>query len=372
MEVITSTVKLFDGCTESAVFCCPREADEVPGECPRGTIPNPCLDPSSLLCSGPAENLEYPYFKPDYINPRIESHKNEDLFTCSKEPFAATMSPSCGPPSANSCVPDPCRGFDGPFAGGEVTWVPSMMAEFFEGRLYCGEQIMMICGMRTRGRMLSTGGIPTKPPTLPKTYEPNPILAKIAHKDLSFAALSEALRCDAIAHESRPIHDASKFRSLRKTYEDVVGPERSSITQLFLDQDKFEYTPIPAGETDHLRIEEIFGRGRGITTSKDIKKGDKLWSDVHLAEFHDIEDLRRFLSVVPEEIACDIVLWTYTLDEAEDSFYFSVDLDLSTFCNDGGYYGTNVEWIHGEHFDTATAARDIAAGEEILCNYKAI
>ena len=70
-------------------------------------------------------------------------------------------------------------------------------------------------------------------------------------------------------------------------------------------------------------------------------------------------------------MACDIVLWTYSFHETTESFYFSVDLDLSTFCNDGRYSGTNVEWIHGTHFDTATAARDIAAGEEVLCNYKA-
>ena len=137
---------------------------------------------------------------------------------------------------------------------------------------------------RRRVRMLESDGTPTNAPPLPDSYRINPALTNIDVENASFSTLSDALKCDAIGNENRPIHTASKFRSLRQTYEDIVGSERSSITQLFKDQREFEHAPIPAGETDHLRIEEILGRGRGIVASRDIKKGERLWSDVHLGE----------------------------------------------------------------------------------------
>lgn len=90
------------------------------------------------------------------------------------------------------------------------------------------------------------------------------------------------------------------------------------------------------------------------------------------AAFHEKTDLNRFLAVLPTKLACDIILWTYHIEDEDDAnfFYFSVDLDLGTFCNDGGIESTNIEWKAGQHVDTATAARPIAKGEEILCDYE--
>ena len=301
-EVVTSTVTLFDGCTESAIYCCPRE---VPVECPRGTIPNPCFNPGLLDYSecnckgGPVDNVFYPYFTPDYpldygfggMGMMVMSMGPDYFdFTCSEQPFATG---GCGPPTASSCVPDPCgrRGY----YGGEVKGAYSG-PNYFYGALFCGERpeelpCMDMMGMsycdgmsRRRGRMLKSDGTPTKAPPLPASYKTNPALTNVDIEKATFSTLSDALKCDAIASGNRPIHTASKFRSLRQMYEDVVGSERSSITQLFKDQNDFEDEPVPAGETDHLRIEEIFGRGRGIVASRDIKKGETLWSDVHLGE----------------------------------------------------------------------------------------
>ena len=295
MEVVTSTVTLFDGCIESAIYCCPRE---VPVQCPRGTIPNPCLDPSSLDNSGcdckggPVTNVFYPYFTPDYSFGGMMMSMGPDQFTCSELPFSDI--PGCGPPTASSCVPDPCGRREG-YGGGAVTSAYSTLdgdsANYFEGKLFCGMTMAttdcmdycMMAPMR-RGRMLEAGGMPAKAPPLPDSYEINPALSNVDVEKASLSTLSDALKCDAIANENRPIHTASKFRALRQTYEDVVGSKRSSITQLFKDQCDFEDAPISAGENDHLRIEEILGRGRGIVASKDIKKGEKLWSDVHLGE----------------------------------------------------------------------------------------
>jgi hypothetical protein len=87
------------------------------------------------------------------------------------------------------------------------------------------------------------------------------------------------------------------------------------------------------------------------------------------AAFYDSRDLNRFLAVLPSELACDVILWTYDRDDNPDDFYFSVDLDLSTFCNDGGSSDNNIKWKYDATVNTAIATRDINAGEEILCDY---
>ncbi len=81
----------------------------------------------------------------------------------------------------------------------------------------------------------------------------------------------------------------------------------------------------------------------------------------HLAEFYDHNDLNRYLAVLPTALACDIILWTYNSEEEPTKdFYFSVDLDLGTFCNDGGSNHTNLVWEPNQYVDvyTAFAARD--------------
>ena len=101
-----------------------------------------------------------------------------------------------------------------------------------------------------------------------------------------------------------------------------------------------------------------------------------LYTDAYLfllAEFYERDDLNRYLAVLPTDLACDIILWTYAIEEdPTEDFYFSVDLDLGTFCNNGGSEHTNLVWEANEHVDVynAVASRDIAAGEEVLCDYE--
>lgn len=99
--------------------------------------------------------------------------------------------------------------------------------------------------------------------------------------------MSEALQCEAIPLEGRPVHGASTWRRLRETYEDVVGSERSSITQAARGleaEGPFFGTPTAADSTGVLRVVETPGKGRGLVASRDIKKGEQMWSDVYFGE----------------------------------------------------------------------------------------
>jgi len=198
-------------------------------------------------------------------------------------------------------------------------------------------------------------------PTLPSSYAYNPSLSKDKWEDFTPDDFYKALQCEEIHLGARPIHDTSTWHRLRQTYEDVVGSGRSSIHGANIegmDQDATSF-----------HIESIPNKGRGIFAQRDIKSGEHIWSDVYLAEFYDTHDLNRFLAVLPSQLACDVIMWKYDYDENPDNFFFSVNLDVSSFCNDGGSSESNIIWESGPIVNDFFAARDIRAGEEILCDY---
>jgi hypothetical protein len=225
---------------------------------------------------------------------------------------------------------------------------------------------------RTQRNMANNEARTLQAPPLPATYSYNPSLSNVDWAEFTLEDFSEALQCEDIPSDARPIHGASTWRQLRQTYEDVVGPRRSSIGQTMSNLEANEKGQIetPASQdANKLYVGNVPEKGRGMIASRDIKEGENIWSDVYMAAFYDSRDLNRFLAVLPSELACDVILWTYEHDANPDDFYFSVDLDLSTFCNDGGSSDNNVKWKYDTTVNTAIATRNINAGEEILCDY---
>jgi len=209
-------------------------------------------------------------------------------------------------------------------------------------------------------------------PDLPSSYSYNPSLSNDNWEKFTADDFSEALQCEKIPLLDRPIHDASTWDYLRQTYEDVVGSGRSSIYKAFHDiqlMDKMSRGFSSADDNTALYVDILPGKGRGIKTSKDIKSGDRVWSDIYIAAFYDVHDFNRFLAVLPTQLACDVITWKYDIDEDPDDFFFSVNLDISSFCNDGSSSKSNIFWESGPIANTFLAARDISAGEELLCDY---
>ncbi len=93
-----------------------------------------------------------------------------------------------------------------------------------------------------------------------------------------------------------------------------------------------------------------------------------------IASFYNRQLLNQFLAVLPTSLACDVILWTYYQNDDPydaENFVFEVDLNVSTFCNNGGEALANVVRVEsGEIFSDFVASRDITAGEEILCKYE--
>lgn len=206
-------------------------------------------------------------------------------------------------------------------------------------------------------------------PLLPERYSKNinQLIKNADWKQFSTDDFSKTLQCEDI--HTRAIHDVSVWNSLRKVYEDVVGEKRSSLAYMNKLIDSSPKEHLPPQDSESISIQYVPGKGRGLVASKDIKAGEHIYSHVNEAEFFTKEDLNQFLAVLPSHIACDIILWAFSVDEDPDQFHFSVYLGDGTYCNDGGSSGSNVEWKSGVFANFVVASRDIKAEEEILCDY---
>ena len=126
-----------------------------------------------------------------------------------------------------------------------------------------------------------------KAPPLPESYSYNPSLSNVDWKNFDLEQFSNALQCEKLPSD-RPIHDVDTWNKLRQTYEDVVGPQRSSISRVLADIEAMGHQqpdmPVAAQDSNTLRVDRFPGKGRGIVASKDIKKGEKMWSDVYVGK----------------------------------------------------------------------------------------
>ena len=179
--------------------------------------------------------------------------------------------------------------------GGCMSTVRSMMGEGMMGMMgtKCADA-------RSRERNLNLrGGVPidfdeVKAPPLPASYSYNPSLSNVDWKDFDLEQFSNALQCDNLPSD-RPIHDVDTWHQLRQTYEDVVGPQRSSISRVLTKvegkRNQQPDMPVAALDSNTLRVDRFPGKGRGIVASKDIKKGEKMWSDVYVGKHHFIHNI---------------------------------------------------------------------------------
>lgn len=185
----------------------------------------------------------------------------------------------------------------------------------------------------------------------------------------------------------RPIHDQKTWQYLRQTYHDIVGAEKSTIGP---PSRAFNGFAVP------YFVDQSPGRGRGLFAANDIPKGSLIWTASRTAEFEDAETYRNFLLAIPADLACDVMMWAYvshgseidgerdSYDEEEDeddnedeesSLKIMVDLDESSFCNDGGKK-RNMDWdevaaaLYPDQSDWRTFAMEyVKKGDELLCNY---
>ena len=179
----------------------------------------------------------------------------------------------------------------------------------------------------------------------------------------------EEFSCQSLFEEGgpRPVHATSTWVLLRGVYYGIVGPKHATI----------EYTEVPADGNGFLvpvEVKHVPGKGRAVMAAEDIPEGTKIWDTTFTARFPSPVYFRRYLSTLPRDLACDVMIWAYVEDYAwddddEDNVIptLSVDLDEGTLLNTESP-GTGEMKNMGN--DDWRATRLILKGEELLVNYK--
>eukprot|EP00542_Grammatophora_oceanica_P016509 CAMPEP_0194027086 /NCGR_PEP_ID=MMETSP0009_2-20130614/1315_1 /TAXON_ID=210454 /ORGANISM="Grammatophora oceanica, Strain CCMP 410" /LENGTH=175 /DNA_ID=CAMNT_0038666033 /DNA_START=1 /DNA_END=528 /DNA_ORIENTATION=- len=158
---------------------------------------------------------------------------------------------------------------------------------------------------------------------------------------------------------------------MRGVYHGLMGsPDESSIAPL-------------SNETDVLVPFEVRNagkkKGRGVFATQNISAGTLVWTVFdQTAFFKRGDDYRRFLHLLPGHTRCEAMQfsWVQTFEDHNNSSYarILVDLGEASLMNNGHSAKANLGYApdggSGTKKANMYAVRNIAAGEELLCNYK--
>lgn len=183
----------------------------------------------------------------------------------------------------------------------------------------------------------------------------------------------------------RPIPDHSTWTLLREVF---LRVKEKSDDPRDLDLVKTITTAVAANDNGFrvpIEIRRSAGKGRGVFATGAIPKGTTVMSDTPTGYFFNEREWRAFLSQLPRDLACDVVIWAWVADYNEnDDGTRAVGLDLGegSLMNhgsaktrhdgsvvDAGDGSADNNLIYNTDSWDLLAARDILPGEELLCDY---
>lgn len=246
--------------------------------------------------------------------------------------------------------------------------------------------------------------------------------------------MSEELKCNY--EKDRPITDPDAWIGMREAYISIVGTERATVEVevAALDDNDNDNNSNNTFETAFrvpFEVRQSPRMGRGIFLAKGlhgngVKKGEILYDFSQSAQFWDGSEFAEFVRILQPELACDVLMWSYTQyfgegvlptsgsysvndfellsSQQKSNLRIMTDLDPGSFCNNGSLEKGNMAWLNSEgniaegniaegetsndypkpalitrkngsvRQDTVKSAplvalRDIEAGEELLCIY---
>jgi hypothetical protein len=173
------------------------------------------------------------------------------------------------------------------------------------------------------------------------------------------------------------IHTEETWKTFNAIYNQVVDRKLSSVPPQYEG----------SGFQVPIEVKYMASVGRGVFAKERINKGQLVWKSINTAEFVNPQDYRNFLRTLPQNLACDVLIWAYARmasRKQQHTFKVCADLDEGSFVNHSSnrrkansepgvgrllrvgedkektWYGCDLEFY---------ANRDIEAGEEIRVNY---
>eukprot|EP00527_Entomoneis_sp_CCMP2396_P007610 CAMPEP_0198137426 /NCGR_PEP_ID=MMETSP1443-20131203/905_1 /TAXON_ID=186043 /ORGANISM="Entomoneis sp., Strain CCMP2396" /LENGTH=266 /DNA_ID=CAMNT_0043798835 /DNA_START=86 /DNA_END=886 /DNA_ORIENTATION=- len=182
--------------------------------------------------------------------------------------------------------------------------------------------------------------------------------ASIGGGSLSLDDIYDHLGCEDIWESTRPLYNETTWGLLRETY------QRQHVWEIL----NVNFVP-------RYYAAQTRDKGRGVFASRDIKKGEIVCSgSSNYAVFHSGSSYRKFVFALPADSACDAMEWSWVESQWENGeAAIFICLDEASLVNSGSRkephnIGCPLANTSECQFNDY-ALRDIASGEEILCDY---
>lgn len=180
----------------------------------------------------------------------------------------------------------------------------------------------------------------------------------------SFVEIADLLDCVELDEEERKIPSMETWNVLRQVYGEVVEQTSYSLPR--------------KNVTDGFQVKysvQQNHRGRTIIAEQNILRGNVIWRSTNTGRFLQGNEYRHFMRSLPQELACEILEWSYTRLNAHNKSEICVDFDPGCLVN-GCDYEEECNLVPGKSMDRYSgcvqelvAGRDIVLGEEILMDY---
>jgi hypothetical protein len=172
----------------------------------------------------------------------------------------------------------------------------------------------------------------------PISAEP-PRRSRVAHSQTS----EEDYDCEGVFPNGvRPLWDKSDWAIARNLYLSQVGLNSFPVwgeldfVSGTLDQDVKRHGPLASLDTGFYQT-QVVGKGRGIRASRDIKKGELVYSGQFYAFFKDGRSYQTYMKALAARdvrLACDVELWSWFQDLGKENTGLRiVDLDIGAMGN---------------------------------------
>ena len=178
------------------------------------------------------------------------------------------------------------------------------------------------------------------------------------------------------------IPDDRYWAEMRSAYIHAVGPEAATFrwptTTSSSQQPPPPQTGLVPGLTEIRYTAD--GRGRGVFATQFLPAGTVVWDERFNAQFATEASMRRFLSSISEEQACDALQWCYAMavdmfanatTTGEETIGVACDLDEGSLFNHAVAGIANCADTEEEEdgIDGVVTVRDVYPGEELTQDY---
>jgi hypothetical protein len=194
-----------------------------------------------------------------------------------------------------------------------------------------------------------------------------------------FGDLWHWLDCDTLFTEQRPVLHQATWNHMKNVYQDIIQQQQQEEEEEELSPTMIltETTTMNLATTSGFQVpvevkQASVEKGRGVYASERIPKGSTVWLATQTIRFRQADHYRLFVASIQDELACDVMEWTYVMKTENDDGLVDVNQnaynDAVEYNNDDEYTSSTRESDDNHHHDPSLYTICVDLDEGALVN----